>query len=203
MDDKTEELLLLAQDRLKQYPADAEALGFYCEALIRMRRIGDLRTVLDQVTGFISSLNLVYERAGDACREKGFHQEAAACYERFLALRPDPEKAAEIIGKMAFLEQQDVMSEIENNHFTPQEDFFTLTMAQLYIDQGHLQDAEVILEEILVREPHNEQASNLLRRLKSSSSDQKENVSKVDHLIQTLSSWLENIERLKINAAGK
>ena len=104
------EALDLAVERLSNFPADADALAVGCEALIGMGRINELRELLNQVAGFISGLNLIYERAGDACRENGFHQEAAACYEKFISLRPDAERAGEIIGKMAFLEQEDSRS---------------------------------------------------------------------------------------------
>jgi tetratricopeptide (TPR) repeat protein len=201
------EALNLAEERLRNSPADADALGVCCEALIGMGRIDELRELLNEVTEIINGLNLIHERAGDACRENGYHHEAAVCYEKFISLRPEAEKAGEIIGKMTFLEQEDsppAQVDFKDDANVSQQDFFTVTMAQLYIEQGHLQDAETILEEIINNEPHNMQALAMLDGLRASSvsrSQGEAEFSKRDNLTKILFAWLKNIERLKNNAA--
>lgn len=198
--------LHLAAGQLRDNPADADALGIYCEALIGMGRLEDMRLVLDNVEHAIAGLNLVYERAGDACRENGFHREAAACYERFISLRPEPEKAGEIIGKMALLEQEDIPPVLDSSTkmTAPEGEIFTVTMAQLYIQQGHIQDAEIILEEILKADPFNTQAQSLLDALRCPQPPVEPRSSlKNDDLIKTLSSWLENIKRLRVNVSSQ
>ena len=79
-------------------------------------------------------------------------------------------------------------------------------MAQLYIEQGHVQDAEIILEEIIKKEPDNGQALTMLDEIRASRisqpEDEKESFKRAN-LINILSSWLKNIERLKLNAAAK
>ena len=82
--DNLQEALNLATERLRDVPTDAAALGIYCDALIGMGRIEDTRKVLQEVPKIIDGLNLVFERAGDACREKGM----AVIFTRHL-LRPD------------------------------------------------------------------------------------------------------------------
>lgn len=200
------EALHLAAEHLHHCPGDADALGIYCEALIGMGRLEDMRAVLNQVEHIIAGLNLVYERAGDACRENGFHREAATCYERFISLRPDSEKAGEIIGKMALLEQEDIAparSDSTENMNSPEGDIFTITMAQLYIQQGHLRDAEAILEEIIKKDPLHSQAQSLLDELRCSQmpADAERPPLNHDDLIKTLSSWLKNINRLRTNVS--
>jgi tetratricopeptide (TPR) repeat protein len=203
------EALNLASERLRNFPADADAIGICCEALIGMGRIEEARELLNKIEEIISGLNLIYESAGDACRENGFHHEAAACYEKFISLRPEAERAREVIGKMTLLDQEDsfpAQKDFADNENTPERDFFTVTMAELYIKQGHLQDAEIILEEIIKKEPHNTQALAMLEGLQASpvsQSEEKVKLLKTDNLIKVLSSWLKNIERLKINAAEK
>ncbi|MDI6743322.1 MAG: tetratricopeptide repeat protein [Smithella sp.] len=205
-ENKLDQALHLAEERLRQYPADADTRAIHCELLAGLGRINDMRKALSGLDQIIADLNQVYERAGDACRDKGFHQEAAVCYEKFLSLRPDAEKAGEIIGKMAFLEQQDDPRvdigdvDQENVH---QQNFFTVTMAQMYIEQGHLQDAETILEEIINQEPGNAQALALLDKLRSSSLPEDEKNSRADQVISILSAWLKNIERLRVHDAEK
>ena len=207
--DNLTEVLNLAEERLRDFPTDAAALGIYCDALIGLGRIEEAHELLNEVPKIIDGLNLIFERAGDACREKGLHREAAVCYEKFISLHPETERAREVIGKMAFLEQEDILSTENNstdNENTSEPEFFTVTMAQLYIEQGHLQDAQAVLEKTIKKEPHNTEAINLLNKLRApqflSSAGAKESLIN-DNLIKTLSCWLKNIERLKINAAEK
>ena len=201
--------LNLATERLNFFPVDADAHIVMCNALIGMGRLNDVREVLRNLGEIVSGLILVYERVGDTYREKGFHQDAAACYEKVISLHPGAQKAREVIGKMFLLEQEDnPVPEVDVIHSEniPEPEFFTITLAQLYIKQGHLLDAEIILEEVIKKEPQNAQALAMLDKLKTSlvsSSSVNGNFSEPDNLIKTLSSWLENIERLKINAAEK
>jgi len=203
------EALRLAAERLRHVPTDAAALGIYCDALIVMGRREEARAVLDEVPKIIDGLNIIFERAGDACREKGYHREAAACYEKFLSLRPDTERSREIIGKMTLLEQEDILCpdhDLTGQGNDTEQDFFTVTMAQLYIQQGHIQDAESMLEKIIHNEPDNTEAVRLLDQLRlgppSPSAETKESSAK-NSLVKILSRWLQNIERLKVNAAAK
>ncbi len=200
----------LANERLRSSPADADAYIIICNALIGMGKLDEAREALRDVDSIISRLTHVYEQAGDTYREKGFHQDAAACYEKVISLHPGADRAREVIGKMFLLEQEDnPISAAENNVIEheniPEQEFFTMTLAQLYIKQGHLQDAEVILEEIIKKEPQNSQAIFMLDELKASlvsPSPANQKFSKHNDLINMLYSWLENIERLKTNAEG-
>ncbi|MGD0279973.1 MAG: tetratricopeptide repeat protein, partial [Smithella sp.] len=146
------EALNLATERLRSFPVDADAYMVLCNALIGMGRLDDVREALRNVGEIISGLTRVYERVGDAYREKGFHQDAAVCYEKVISLHPDAQKAREVIGKMFLLEQEDnPVPEVDiiQNEKIPEQEFFTITLAELYIKQGHLQDAEIILEEVI------------------------------------------------------
>lgn len=201
--------LNLATERLNSFPVDADANIVMCNALIGMGRMNDVREVLRNLGEIVSGLILVYEQVGDTYREKGFHQDAAVCYEKVISLHPGAQKAREVIGKMFLLEQEDnPVPEVDviHNENIPEPEFFTITLAQLYIKQGHLLDAEIILEEVIKKEPQNAQALAMLDKLKTSlvsNSSANGNFPQLDNLIKTLSSWLENIERLKINAAKK
>jgi tetratricopeptide (TPR) repeat protein len=201
--------LNMGRERLESFPTDAAAYIVICKALIGVGRFDDVQEILREVGKIISGLTLVYERVGDAYREKGFHQDAAVCYEKVISLHPDAQKAREVIEKMALLKQEDNPADdvyIINKEDVPEPEFFTITLAQLYVKQGHLQEAKIILEEVIKKEPQNAQALSMLGELEASMISEKtskEKVIKSDHLIKTLSLWLENIERLKINAVEK
>jgi tetratricopeptide (TPR) repeat protein len=174
-----------------------------------MGRVDEARDVLRKVEEIISGLSLVFERMGDIYRKKGFHQDAAVCYEKFISLHPSAEDARRVIEKMILLEQEDQpvpevgMIYDEN---IPDPELFTVTLAELYIKQGHLQVAAEILKEIICREPQNIQAVAMLGSL-NAALDQKSSASEKfvesNNLIKALSSWLKNIDRLKIHAAEK
>jgi tetratricopeptide (TPR) repeat protein len=205
------EALNLARERLRSFPSDADAHVVSCKVLIGMGKLNEAREVMHHVDEIISGLALVYEQVGDIYREKGLNQDASVCYEKILSLRPGAEKAREIIEKMTLLDQYEnpvsvkETDDIDNDNI-PEPEFFTTTLAELYIKQGHLHDAQTILEEIIKKEPRNTQALSMLDKLgetllrQSSSND---NLSGNDNLLNVLNSWLKNIERLKINASGK
>jgi Tfp pilus assembly protein PilF len=79
------------------------------------------------------------------------------------------------------------------------EDFHTVTLAELYLRQGHLRLAERVLEKILRQEPRNEKATELLRevrdRLQPEGSVQRQAAVKAE-----LSRWLDNIARMRGHA---
>ena len=206
---KLVEAFNLAGERLRFLPTDADAHVIAGNALIGMGQVNEARDILREVEEIISGLSLIYDRMGDIYREKGFHQDAAICYEKFIALNPNAEKAREVIEKMALLEQEDrPVAEVDmpgdNGILKP--DFFTVTLAELYIKQGHLQVAAGILKEIIKREPQNLQAVAKLDTVKTAialKSSARGNVIRSNHLAETLTRWLENIDRLKKHAAEK
>lgn len=206
---KLMEAFNLAGERLRSLPADADAHVVAGNALLGMGRVDEARDVLQEVGEIISGLSLVYERMGDIYRKKGFHQDAAVCYEKFISLHPSAEDARKVIEKMILLEQEDQpvteggMIYDEN---IPAPELFTVTLAELYIKQGHLQVAAEILKEIIWREPQNSQAVAKLNSLQAELSLQSSasaKFSESDNLIKKLSSWLKNIDRLKIHVAEK
>jgi hypothetical protein len=79
-------------------------------------------------------------------------------------------------------------------------DFQTVTLAELYIRQGHLRPAEEVLEKIVGQEPQNEKAAGLLRevrgRILGKASEERH-----AGVITELSRWLDNIGRVRGHAA--
>jgi tetratricopeptide (TPR) repeat protein len=206
---KLQEAFNLAGERLRSLPADADAHVVAGNSLLGMGRVDEARDVLREVGEIISGLAFVYERMGDVYRKKGFHQDAAVCYEKFISLHPSAEDARKVIEKMILLEQEDQpvpevgMIYDEN---IPDPELFTVTLAELYIKQGHLQVAAEILKEIIWREPQNSQAVAKLDSLKAAldpKSSASDKFVESNNLIKTLTSWLKNIDRLKMHVAEK
>ena len=206
---KLQEAFNLAGERLRSLPADADAHVVAGNALLGMGRVDESRDILREVGEMISGLALVYDRLGDIYRKKGFHQDAAVCYEKFISLHPGAEDARKVIGKMILLEQEDQpVTEVGMiyNENIPAPELFTVTLAELYIKQGHLQVAAEILKEIIEREPQNSQAVAKLDSLTAELAPKSSTSAKFvesNNLIKTLSSWLKNIDRLKMHATEK
>jgi tetratricopeptide (TPR) repeat protein len=206
---KLPEAFNLAGERLRSFPADADAYVVAASALLGMGRVDEAHDVLQEVGEIISGLAFVYDRLGDIYRKKGFHQDAAVCYEKFISLHPGVEDARKVIEKMILLEQEDQpVTEVgmiydEN---IPSPELFTVTLAELYLKQGHLQVAAEILKEIISREPQNSQAVAKLDSLKAALNPKSSPGAKcveTDNLIKTLTAWLKNIDRLKMHVAEK
>jgi tetratricopeptide (TPR) repeat protein len=203
------EALILAEKHRLCNPLDVDAHVLVGNILIRMGELDQARDILMQVDQTISELSFVYARMADIFSEKGLKNDAAICYRKFIHFNPISQQAAEIAEKLSSFEKQESdatgieNSGIEDIH-KPQ--FFTITLAELYIKQGHLQMAKEVLAEIVKREPGNIVAAAKLDSVKAvMSKDETGSAEPADHdnLVDTLSGWLANIDRLNTHATGK
>ncbi|MEN6375239.1 MAG: tetratricopeptide repeat protein [Smithella sp.] len=201
------EALSLAEERLAKFPSDLDARVFINSTLIEMGRIEESRNVLNGLEKDIIKLSFGYLRAADNYYNKGIIQDAIFCYQKFIALNPHSENSLEVTEKIALLQQEgntaceEGIEEDKDDAAKPE--FYTMTLADLYIKQGHLKMAADILEEIIKREPSNVQARekmdtiNVVLAQKPLSPDAVDSTNKV---INILSCWLDNIGRLKTHA---
>jgi len=200
------EALILAEKHRLCNPLDVEAHVLVGNILILMGELDQARDILTQIDQIISGISFVYARMADIFSEKGLKSDAAICYRKFTNLNPISQQAAEIAEKLSFFEKQESGvsgiddSGMENIH-KPQ--FFTITLAELYIKQGHLQMAKEVLAEIVKREPANIVAAAKLDSVKAVMSKDKAGSADHDNLVDTLSGWLANIARLNAHATGK
>ena len=78
-------------------------------------------------------------------------------------------------------------------------DFQTLTLAELYLRQGHLAMAEEVLEAVLKRDPRQEKAAERLDEVRAMLHPELR-VSRFTPVIGELNRWLDNIGRLRSHA---
>jgi tetratricopeptide (TPR) repeat protein len=206
---KLPEALILVEERLKRVPLDVDARVIAGNVFIGIGRIDEARNILREVEEIISGLSLIYVRMGDIYGEKGFHRDAVICYQKYISLNPTSDKAKEIVGKIALLEQEEPLiteiDSIDNENF-PKPEFYTVTLADLYIKQGHFKMAAEVLEKILEKEPENVLAKAKLDTVTSAialKSSVNGDIVQFDNLAKTLSCWLDNIAKLKKHAAEK
>jgi len=200
------EALILAEKQRVCNPLDVEAHVLVGNILIRMGELDQARDILMQVDQTISELSLVYARMADIFSEKGLTSDAAICHRKFINLNPISQQAAEIAEKLSSLEKQESDATGIENAGIHKPQFYTMTLAELYIKQDHLQMAKEVLAEIVKREPENIIAAAKLDSVKAVMSKEKAgSMEQADHdnLVETLSGWLANIDRLNTHATGK
>jgi tetratricopeptide (TPR) repeat protein len=201
--------LALAHEQRRIKPTDVEGYVIAVKVLIRMGEIEQARDILNEIDEKISLFSLAYARIVDIFSEQGLKTDAAICYRKFDNLKPVSQQAQETAEKLSFFEKQesdaaDSPGECLVNILQPE--FITLTLAELYLKQGHLQMARDVLTEIVKREPSNVNAVARLNSVKAAMSKVK--IVNIDYddpdiLVETLSVWLDDIDRLKVHAKGK
>jgi len=206
---KLPEALSLAEARLRLLPLDVDARVIAGNVFLGMGRVDEARDILREVEEIISDLSLIYVRMGDIYGGKGFYKDAVICYQKYISLNPTSDKAKEAVGKITLLEQEDpLLTDIDSadNENAPKPEFYTVTLADLYIKQGHFKMAAEVLEKILEKEPENVLARAKLDTVTTAialKSSVNGDIVPSDNLAKTLSCWLENINRLKKNATEK
>ena len=195
-------VLNIAEERLKRTPGDLDARIALCRVWLLQGRIDEARDMLHEVEEIVASLSQIYVSMGDICMKRGMREAAEDYYGKFKVLNPGAPPARDISERLKGIEElheTEEEGETEGAAGVPA-DFQTVTLAELYIRQGHLRPAEELLEKIIGQDPQNAKAAGLLqevreRLLEGASAQQYAGV------IAELSRWLDNIGRLRAHAA--
>jgi tetratricopeptide (TPR) repeat protein len=198
----------LAQDWLNRFPGDREAMVVACHAWTKMGRLDKVMEMLQEVDKQLFELSHIYARMGDICQRSGMSREAATFYRKFIVLNPDAPAHKEISKKLADLvgvTGDDILPEADADAEGEEVivGFQTVTMAELYLKQGHLDMAENLLQEILSKDPGNEAASSHLKKVQSMLDDREEKMRSLRQrtaVIEVLARWLKNIDRMRSHA---
>ncbi|MDX9746272.1 MAG: tetratricopeptide repeat protein [Syntrophales bacterium] len=164
-ENRLDEAVKMAEVRLVQAPGDVEAILILCQGLLRMGKFERLRDLMNEVDAAIGRFSQVYHQLGTLCEKAGLNKESLNFFQKHNALS---EALASCGNRFS---QGEAGSRLEKGHeagdaggVMPPE-FQTVTLADLYAQQGHYDMARKVLEGILTREPSNEQASNKLAEL--------------------------------------
>jgi len=197
-DDET--ALALAEARLLRIAGDLDARSVICRVRIQQGRLDEAGEALRDMEGSLASLSRVYAALGDAYQMRGLADSAHACYRKFLALNPGAPLAAGIAEGLPGVGQTPEVEREAGDAAEVPSDFQTVTLAELYIRQGHLRPAAEVLEAIIGREPGHEKAAALLGEVREMI-HREELRQRYPEVIGELSRWLDNIGRLRGNAA--
>lgn len=189
----------MARERLRQSPGDSDARVGICRALIQMGRIDEAGRMLEEVEDSIAGLAQIYACFGDICIRKGMEDSAEEFYRRSMILNPGTHWARDILERLKGAGREgsvDAGAETKREGIEIPLDFRTSTLAELFIRQGHLKDAEDLLEKIVAAEPQNGKASMLLAEVRSritAEAAEKRNA----EVAAELSRWLDQLGRAR------
>ncbi len=195
-------VLNLAQARLKRTPGDLDARIVICRVWLLQGRVDEARDMLHEMEEIIASFSHVYACMGDICLKRGMREAAEDYYGKFKVLNPGAPLARDMAERPKGIEElheTNKEEETEGDAGIPL-DFRTVTLAELYIRQGHLRLAEEILEKIVGQEPQNEKAAGMLQEVRNRIL-REASVQRYAGVIAELSRWLDNIGRLRGHAA--
>ena len=215
-----ETILMTAGLRLKRMPGDLDARLAICRARIEQGAMGEAGDLLSEVERILAGLDRVCALLRELGRQTGLTDETRALFEKFGLAAPAgaametpadsrnrlprqetqaaPVRAEAVAAAEAEAPRQGDLPRGGEASEAP-EDFLTVTLAELYIRQGHLRQAESVLEKIVRQEPQNDRAAGLLRdvrgRLQPATASPKDAA-----VAAELSRWLDNVGRLRGHA---
>jgi len=169
-------VLSLAESRLKRTPGDMDARITIARVWIEQERFEEAGEMLGEMEDILASLSQIYASMGDIYLKKGSPESAQAFYRTYVSLNPDTPMARVISERLKSVPRQQA---VENGATADREaaaqvpdDLQTVTLAELYVRQGHFRMAEEILEGILNKGPHHPKAAELLREIRRRVVDQ-------------------------------
>ena len=194
---------------LDRFPDDAEARVILCQAWTRMGKLDKVKQLLGEVDDAIYGMSVIYAKMGDICQRSGLNQEAITFYRKFLDLNPNSPITTEVAEKLHCLAPagETILLQEED---TPQHSpsiMRTVTIAELYIKQGHTDLAAEILEEIIKKDDTNKRALAMLSEIRGSGTAQPEKDAppekgaQPDAVLKELNRWLSNLDRIRAYAA--
>jgi tetratricopeptide (TPR) repeat protein len=196
------ETLGLAQARLKRIPVDLDARIVICRVRLLQGRLDEARDMLNEMEEILASFSHVYACMGDICTKRGMQEAAEDYYGKFNVLNPGAPPARDMSERLKGseeLHEMDEEGETEGAAGVPS-DFRTVTLAELYLRQGHLRQAEEVLEKIAGDDPQNGKAAALLAEVREKLL-REASAQRYAGVIAELSRWLDNIDRLRVHAA--
>lgn len=193
--------LALAKERLAALPGDPDARMVACRVLIGQGRDEEAKAALAELEELVSSLGRLYREMGDRLFAKGMTDGAGIYYRRFAALSPEAPAVQEIADRIRdFPPAEDRKESGAEEAVEVPEDFQTVTLAELYIRQGHGDMAKEVLRAILRKDPGQERALRMLGEIGGNTGGDKRD-QKEAPVIAELTRWLDNLGRLRGHAA--
>lgn len=204
---------------LNAYPNDIHIRRLLAETYFDAGLISQAEAELEKVSALISDLTDTYKLQAEIYMKQNRKKEAIRCLELYLAHRPDDRMALDFLNTLepkeeapveepyppieettARSEEQEVLQEIPALE-EEQPEIATPTLAEIYFEQGQIEEAIDAYEIIVAQNPEDEFSRSRLEELKSMiaeqtaiEEEQRDEVrEKKEKMIAILESWLANI----------
>jgi predicted Zn-dependent protease len=164
-ENRHEEAVKMAEAWLADSPGDVEAIIILSQGLLRLGKLDRLQGLLREVDERIGGLSRVYLRLGELCGKSGLNAESLNFFHKYntLSASISSEENGRLLETPAEVTDDEGESEEETGDIS--HEFYTVTLADLYISQGHLSLAREVLTAVLAKEPKNDQALTKLAEL--------------------------------------
>lgn len=204
---------------LNAYPNDIHIRRLLAETYFDAGLISQAETELEKVSALIGDLTDTYKLQAEIYMKQNRKEEAIRCLELYLAHRPDDRMALDFLNTLRPIEEapveepalyveetstkseeQEAVQEAPDLEEEPPE-IATPTLAEIYFEQGQIEEAIDTYEIIVAQNPDDESSRSRLEELKSMIADQDvmeeeqrdEVREKKEKMITILESWLANI----------
>ncbi|MCD6152787.1 MAG: tetratricopeptide repeat protein [Syntrophobacterales bacterium] len=193
-----EKAITLAKERRDRFPGDVDAWLVIAFCLAHMGELTKTSGILRELEEVIQDWSRIYKCLGDIYRERGLVEEAIQLYRKALSLNSDLEKKKEISEKIDSLgmggNPDDLIQSGEGDNIEQiSSDFHTITLAELYINQGHLTMARDVLKKMIKGDPSNVRVIEQLKHVEALIG--KGTRDKRTIIIEELNKWLSNLQR--------
>jgi len=163
-ENRYDDAVKMAETWLAQVPGDVEATSILCQGVLRLGKLDRLHELLKEVDSTIGRLSQVYRQLGTLCGKSGLNAESLKFFHKYnaltAALSPEESRLLPETTVNVSVEEADVE---EKGEISPE--FYTITLADLYTQQGHYAMAKEVLEVILAKKPDDVQVSRKLAEL--------------------------------------
>jgi tetratricopeptide (TPR) repeat protein len=204
---------------LNAYPNDIHIRRLLAETYFDAGLISQAEAELEKVSALITDLTDTYKLQAEIYMKQNRKEEATRCLELYLAHRPDDRMALDFLNAMqpkeeapveepyahieapsTKFEEQEVLQEAPAPDEEPPE-IATPTLAEIYFEQGQIDEAIDTYEIIVAQNPEDESSKGRLEELKGMIAEQSttqeerriEARERKEKMIAILESWLANI----------
>ncbi len=199
------EALDLSRERLNICPGDTEAMMVICQAWLGLDDLEEAQAAFSALDKARLRLAGLYKGMGDAYLKRGLKHEAVSCFQKGMMIIPEAIEVRHhsqmMTDALGAFDGGDAQGdgEAEDGGHAVSPDFYTLTMADLYMKQGHPDMAADVLEAILRREPDNETVKARLYEIRPPMGNPSGTPSPElpSAFLGELSRWLNNIDRIR------
>jgi thioredoxin-like negative regulator of GroEL len=187
----------LADSRSDRLPEDVDAKIIRCRALVGLGSLDKAKDLLAEMEDTIHSLSKMFECMGDFSRKTDVMKEADIFRSE---LMPTSSNKSGCASRKTVADSDNESSALQIGA-----NFYTMTLAELYIKQSHLKAASDILKKIIKNDSNNQKAAKRLEEIEqilNAKTGKKALLpQKQRRLIDELMRWLKNIDRVRNYAA--